>query len=152
VWMSSLVWREDSRGISGSRWGWSCCWREGLVMITRRRKLWPKGRSYANENMSRWRRLGYCFSRWCWGCGGCKHDGERGKSNNGRRKTRGSLIKNRAKTEKTEPNRFEPVSVFFIKKISVCTEQKMITPTCIHPCKQLWFKTMLENKNQRVNL
>ena len=53
---------------------------------------------------------------------------------------------------KTETNRFEPVSVFFIKKISVCTEQKMITPTCIHPCKQLWFKTMLDNKNQRVNL
>jgi len=30
-------------------------------LITRRRKLWPKGRSYANENMSRWKRLGYFF-------------------------------------------------------------------------------------------
>jgi len=53
--------------------------------------------------------------------------------------------KNRAKTEKTKPNRFRFGFGFFLKKISVClffsdknrTEQKMITPTCIHPCKQL---------------
>ena len=48
VWLSSIVWHEDGKGIGGSQWGWSRCRRGGLVFIARRKNLWRRGTS------SRW--------------------------------------------------------------------------------------------------